>query len=471
LLAVATTASTFVGTVQPALATGETVTSPGNVQLLSNTPDQDPGDFVIDGFGSNSVLLVGVSLGDTSVDTTFRLSDTSGLTAAYGYSFSNQLQAISFTGTQAAINNALESLLVSTGAIGGATTLNVVATLNQVNVYYNAMNDHFYKYVSSQAIPFNTARANAATQTFLGSTGYLVNILSEEENDFIKINVNAANIWLGATDDSVEGSWTWTGGPEAGINFWQGNSSGASPTGTSWYSHWAPGEPNDNGGGEDAAVTNWRGTLGLWNDVPMNSQQVNGYLIEFNAGIAGYGSNYASGQIVASIGYPPLNVNVQAGDEEVAVTWDAPTGATATSYTVTASPDGAQCTVTGSSPTGNTCTVTGLNPGTEYTFTVTAFYTGGSTASVSHSATPNASSPTSTSSTTSTTSPTLSATTPTTSTTTTSPATTSNINSTSPSTPLPVTGSADRGRGAMIAFWLFVAGVGMIVAIRQRQWM
>ena len=449
LLAVATTASIFVGTVQLALATGESVTSPGNVQLLSNTPDQDPGDFVIDGFGSNSVLLVGVSLGDTSVDTTFRFSDTTGLTPAYGYSFSNQMQAISFIGTQANINNALASLSISTGAIGGATTVNVAATLNQSNLYYNSRNDHFYKSVYSQAIPFTSARANAATQTFLGSTGYLVNILSEEENDFIKNNVNAANIWIGATDSNSESNWVWTGGPEAGISFWQGGAAGSSPPGTSWYSHWAPGEPNDNGGNEDAAVTNWRGTLGLWNDVPVNSQQVNGYLIEFDAGFVGYVSDYASAQLVTLIGHPPVNLNVQAGNEEVAVTWDAPAGVTVTSYTVTASPDGAECTVSGSLATVNTCTVTGLNPGTEYTFTVTAFYTGGSTASISTSATPSASSPTNSSTTTST--------------------TTTSISPTSAPAALPTTGSQDHGQGAIVALWLLVAGFGTIAVFRGRR--
>ena len=446
LLAVATTASPFVGTVQPAFATGETVTSPGNIQLLSNTPDQDLGDFVIDGFGSNSVLLVGISLGNSPVDTSFRLSDTTGLTPAYGYSFSNQLQAISFTGTQAAINNALESLLLSTGVTGGTATVNVVATLNQANVYYNAANDHFYKYVSSPAISFLNARASAATQIFLGSTGYLVNIFSDEENDFIKNNVNAANIWIGATDYNAEGSWTWADGPEAGINFWQGNSSGSSPTGTSWYSHWAPGEPNNNGGSENAAVTNWRGTLGLWNDVSMNSPQVGGYLIEFDPGIAGYGSDYASAQLAAAILSPPLIVNVQAGNEEVVVTWDAPTGVTVTSYTVTASPDGAQCTVTGSSPTGNTCTVTGLNPGTEYTFTVTAFYTSGSITSISDSATPTASSATSTS---------------------TAPST--SVSPTSAPAVLPTTGSQDHEQGAIAALWLLVAGIGTITMVRHRR--
>jgi hypothetical protein len=34
---------------------------------------------------------------------------------------------------------------------------------------------------------------------------------------------------------------------------------------------------------------------------------------------------------------------------------------------------------------------------------------------------------------------------------------------------LPVTGSADPGRGSVIAFWLFISGVGMIVAVRCRR--
>ena len=463
LLALTMTICGFLGTQQTALASTANIAIADIVHFLPNTPNQQSFNLAISDFNSSDVLSVSLLLVASPADTTFRLPNITGLTPAYGYSFSNQLQAITFTGTKSATNAALADLQVSTGLIGGQLTLRLAASLRQSNTYYNPINEHFYQYVSSPNITWVNARSSAKTRTLNGATGYLATITSEEENDFIAQKINAANIWIGASDNATEGNWTWADGPEAGLNFWQGTARGSSPSGTSWYSHWAINQPDDSNGIEDFAVTNWRGTLGQWNDVAENGASlVSGYLTEFESGVSGY-LNFYSEEVAAVVGYPPRNVNVQAGAEEVTLTWDAPEDVTVTNYAVTASPDGASCTVTGSSLTGNSCRVSGLNAGTEYTFTVTAFYADGSTSIVSSSVTPTA--PQSTSTTTTTTSP------ATTSTTTTSPATTSNINSTSPSTPLPVTGSADRGRGAMIAFWLFVAGVGMIVAIRQRQWM
>ena len=68
---------------------------------------------------------------------------------------------------------------------------------------------------------------------------------------------------------------------------------------------------------------------------------------------------------------PPTAVTGNYSSGQVTVTWTAPTsngGSAITGYTVTATPDGAQCTTTGAT----SCTVTGLTNGTGYTFTVTA---------------------------------------------------------------------------------------------------
>ena len=453
LLALTMTICGFLGTQQTALASTANIAIADIIHLLPNTSNQQSFNLAISDFNSSDVLTVGVRLVDPPSGTTFRIASTSGLTPAYGYNFFNPLQTITFTGTKSSVNAALATLQVSTGLIGGPLALRLSASINQSNTYYNAMNEHFYQYVSSSNITWVNARSSAQTRTLNGATGYLAAITSEEENDFIAQKINAANIWIGASDNATEGNWTWADGPEAGLNFWQGTARGSSPSGTSWYSHWAINQPDDSNGNEDFAVTNWRGTLGQWNDVAENGASlVSGYLTEFDSGVGGY-SDFYSDEVAAVVGYPPRNVNVQAGSEEVTVTWDAPEDVTVTSYMVTASPDGATCAVTGSSLAGNTCTVTGLVAGTAYTFTVTAFYADGSTASLSPSVTPTAPS-------TSTLSPT-----------TTLPTTTFNVSSTTASSALPVTGSADRGRGAVIAFWLLVAGVGMIVAIRQRQWM
>ncbi|MBF5005310.1 IPTL-CTERM sorting domain-containing protein [Diaphorobacter caeni] len=69
----------------------------------------------------------------------------------------------------------------------------------------------------------------------------------------------------------------------------------------------------------------------------------------------------------------PKNITTQSGDAQVIVSWDAPTGDEAaagiTGYTVTASPDGQQCSA---AATETSCVVSGLSNGKAYTFTVVA---------------------------------------------------------------------------------------------------
>ena len=118
---------------------------------------------------------------------------------------------------------------------------------------------NFYRYVDTPVSHAEAVTA-AATFTFAGRTGHLATITSAAEQSFALGLVGAANLaWLGGTDQTQQGVWRWTGGPEAGTQF----SNGATPTGGA-YTNWLGGEPN--GGSSEDCVHIWGAQAGRWND-------------------------------------------------------------------------------------------------------------------------------------------------------------------------------------------------------------
>ena len=97
------------------------------------------------------------------------------------------------------------------------------------------------------------------------------------------------------------------------------------------------------------------------------------------------GNSWSQGIVVLeeTIQYPPpTNIQAEAGNSEVTITWDNPAIADLSnieSFTVTGNPEGT-CTTT-----ANTCIIDGLTNGTTYTFTVVTNYTGGNVSSPSES--------------------------------------------------------------------------------------
>jgi hypothetical protein len=162
------------------------------------------------------------------------------------------------------INAALASLKVNTSSIKGNITLSVAATVNPAGYFYNGVNGHFYRPIST-GTTYTNARAASELTTFKGQKGYLVTITSADEDAFIFNNVPQGNIWFALTDEVSEARWTIDAGPEKGtlIKINNGQTNGNIP---GQYNNWAPGEPN-NSGNEDYAVTKWSGGS-QWNDLP-----------------------------------------------------------------------------------------------------------------------------------------------------------------------------------------------------------
>jgi hypothetical protein len=257
------------------LGFGQSVSAPDSKSFTPSTNGQDASGFVLNGFNSTATLLTSISLINPSAGTTFYLNTTTGLTAASGFTLTGNKTRLVVTGTMANINIALASLKVNTGSVVGNVQLSIAATVNPVGYYYNGVNGHFYRPISSGAF-YSAAKTAATSQTFKGQQGYLVTITSSSEDQFIQQNVPQQNIWFALSDVLQEGYWRIDAGPEAGTLIKTSNGQTAGNI-QGQYNNWAPGEPN-NSGGEHYAVTKWGGGS-QWNDLPNNFSCA--YVVEF----------------------------------------------------------------------------------------------------------------------------------------------------------------------------------------------
>jgi hypothetical protein len=257
------------------LATGQSVTAPVAKSFSVSTTGQDASGFLLSGFTTTDVLLASISLVEYPTGTTFYLSAFSGLTPASGFTLTGNKTRLVVTGSMNSINQALIGLKINTGATKGNVKLSVAATINPTGYYYNGVNGHFYKPVTSGG-SYTEARAASLLSTFKGQRGYLLTLTSSSEDLFIQANVPQSNIWFAATDEVIDGTWVIDAGPEKGtiMKTSNGQTAGNRP---GVYNNWAPGEPNGYNHGEDYAVTKWNGNQ--WNDLSNN--WTNPYVIEY----------------------------------------------------------------------------------------------------------------------------------------------------------------------------------------------
>ena len=134
-------------------------------------------------------------------------------------------------------------------------------------------NGHWYDVVAFTPATWSGSLADAATRTHLGLIGYLATITSQGEQDFIH-GLTTTTAWIAASDEELEGTWKWMGGPEAGTTFYVVGAA-VQPG----YSFWNGGEPN-NLGNEDYGNVNWNGATGQWND--LGNGGVGTYIVEFS---------------------------------------------------------------------------------------------------------------------------------------------------------------------------------------------
>jgi hypothetical protein len=258
------------------LGSGQSVTAPDSKVFLENTLAQNASGFVLSGFNATSTLLTSISLVTFPTGTTFNLTTTTGLTAASGFTLTGNKTRLVVTGTMANINAALASLKVNTGTTKGEIKISVAATINPTGYFYNGVNGHFYRPIST-GTTYTAARAASLLTTFKGQTGYLLTLTSSSEDAFIQANVPQTNIWFAATDEVIDGRWVIDAGPEKGTVMKTSNGQTAGNI-AGVYNNWAGGEPNGANHSEDYAVTKWGGQS-TWNDLSNNWN--NPYVIEY----------------------------------------------------------------------------------------------------------------------------------------------------------------------------------------------
>ncbi|NVK02375.1 MAG: tandem-95 repeat protein, partial [Oceanospirillaceae bacterium] len=167
-------------------------------------------------------------------------------------------------------------------------------------------NGHFYEVVETLST-WTEAKALAESRTFYGMQGYLATITSAEENAFIATKLGAEDVWIGASDATTEGAWTWVTGPEAGTQFFSQNlADTVGPKGTDVngeYSNWNDGEPNNSGSNEDAAEYYANSTK--WNDLPSDSANAKNFVLVEYGGMSGDPTPVISGSVTMIVNQAP----------------------------------------------------------------------------------------------------------------------------------------------------------------------
>lgn len=266
-----------------------------NVTDVNETPVMPAaGPFSVAEDAAVNTVVGSVSATDPDTGQTITYSITSGNTNGV-FAINSATGAIRIANTtyfdyelQSAYNLVIRATDNGTGSLFAQRTVTInVTNVNEApsfdavqrvlnadpTLHYSAATGNFYRFVTG-SVNLATAQANAAAALVNGVGGYVTNIGSAAENTFVTGLVNAS-IWIGGSDQMVEGEWRWMAGPEAGALFWLGTSTGSAQGGL--YSNWNGGEPNNSGGVEDGIELR---TDGRWNDTNITGSRP--YVIEWD---------------------------------------------------------------------------------------------------------------------------------------------------------------------------------------------
>ena len=91
-----------------------------------------------------------------------------------------------------------------------------------------------------------------------GAVGMILAEIGDASENAVLNGLLPGDGWIGGNDLDVEGDWAWS----RGTRFWTGDENGGDDN----FSNWAPGQPNDFGGGSGQDCARMRTADGTWQD-------------------------------------------------------------------------------------------------------------------------------------------------------------------------------------------------------------
>ena len=167
---------------------------------------------------------------------------------------------VSFEGTVAAMNTALNTVTVTPNTTGTSTVTFTYGVKRQTtgSYIYNAVSDHFY-FSNATTATYGATATNASNAKWAGTSGYPVTVTTESEYNTVR-NINNVTSWSGGSDSVSEGQWEWNS-PDA-YQIFSDFDLGVGGA----ISYFDPsGEPNSSGNG---MVVNFGTSQSSWDDTP-----------------------------------------------------------------------------------------------------------------------------------------------------------------------------------------------------------
>jgi len=254
------------------------VTSGGSV-VAQNTPVNIAGNATVT---SGSTSLVGATV---SISSNFASGqDVLGLNGAASGGISSSYNATTGVLTLGGAATAVDYQATLQKVTYTNTSATPIKTARVITLSLNSAlpftgNGHYYEFVTSGGISWTAANTAANSRNYFGLQGYLVTVMSAEENAFCAAKL-VGDGWMGANAAADGITWKWMSGPEAGTVFWNGVSYGSAVSGK--YANWADSQPDGSAHTEDYVQFYSSGGLGKWNNLPEDYDPlINGYVVEY----------------------------------------------------------------------------------------------------------------------------------------------------------------------------------------------